>query len=131
MSMFKNKKITGTIAATAVSAFLPLVALAQAGSIGGNVGRIDDVFRVVESFVNRATPFIIGLSVFIIIWGVFKLLTKIGGDDGKAREEAQRLIFWGIIGVFIMISIWGLVRILTNTIILETTRPNIPDVFPR
>lgn len=131
MSMFKNKKITGTIAATAVSVFLPLVAFAQASGVGGSLTRIDDVFRVVESFVNRATPFLIGLAVFIIIWGIFKLIYNIGGEDGKSRQEAQRLIFWGIVGVFVMISIWGLIKILINTLNLDTARPNIPDIFPR
>jgi hypothetical protein len=97
--------------------------------VGGSINRVDDIFRVVEAFVNRTTPFIIGLAVFIIIWGVFRMIS--GAGDDTQRAEAQKLVFWGVVGIFIMISIWGLVRILINTFNLDTTRPVIQDIFPR
>jgi fumarate reductase subunit D len=129
MSIFKNNKVTGTIAATLVTTLVPLVALAQTSAVGGSINRVDDIFRVVEAFVNRTTPFIIGLAVFIIIWGVFRMIS--GAGDDTQRAEAQKLVFWGVVGIFIMISIWGLVRILINTFNLDTTRPVIQDIFPR
>jgi ribose/xylose/arabinose/galactoside ABC-type transport system permease subunit len=73
----------------------------------------------VQSILNGLIPFIIGLAVFVIIWGVFKFITQASDED--ARKEAKDFVLWGIIGIFIMLSIWGLVNILVNTFPLNRT----------
>lgn len=67
----------------------------------------------IESILNVAIPFIIGLAVFVIIWGIFIYITKAGEEE--KRSEAKLYIVWGIIAVFCMLSIWGFVNILINS----------------
>jgi hypothetical protein len=125
MSIFQNTKIRASLVAGAVSFLLPAVALAQ--RTGGIISDVDDAFNVAEGLVNRATPFLVGLAVFLVIWGVFKYITSAGDDTERAL--AQKLVLWGVIGVFVMISIWGLVNILTNTVVTVNDPINIPLPF--
>jgi Na+/proline symporter len=105
---------------------LPTLAFAQ--SVSGNINRIDDVFNIVEAFITRATPFLIGLAVFVIIFGVFKFI--LNADNEEERKAARYYIFWGVIGVFVMISIWGLVNILSQTFNLSNNPLPPPQIFP-
>ena len=107
------------------SFLLPSLALAQ---VSGQINRVDDLFTIVESFINRATPFLIGLAVFVIIFGVFKFILNAANED--ERKAARSYIFWGVIGVFVMISIWGLVNILYDTFGLTNNPLPPPQIFP-
>lgn len=105
---------------------VPTFALAQ--TVSGQINRVDDVFTIVELFINRATPFLIGLAVFVIIFGVFKFILNAANEE--ERKAARSYIFWGVIGVFVMISIWGLVNILYDTFWLTNNPLPPPVIFP-
>lgn len=79
---------------------------------------IVDFIAKLRDILNTATPFIIGLAVFVIIWGIFNYIAHAAEEEKRA--EARQFIVWGIIGVFFMISIWGFVNILLGTFSLET-----------
>ncbi len=79
-------------------------------TIPGFLGRLSGV-------LDSIVPFIIGLTVFIIIWGIFNYVTHAAEEEKRA--EARSLIIYGILGVFSMLSIWGFVNILLNTFTLE------------
>lgn len=68
---------------------------------------------VVLGVLEKAAAFLVGLAVFIIIYGIFKYITR--AADPEARKEGLRFVAYGVVGVFIMISMWGLVRVLVNT----------------
>ena len=100
---------------------LPVVAFAGDANVDTSVyGIINQVNKV----INAIIPFLVGLAVLVIIWGVFNYIS--GAGDEEKRAQAKQFIIWGVVGVFIMLSVWGLVGILTNTVILDET----PDVAP-
>jgi uncharacterized membrane protein YgcG len=75
------------------------------------------VVNVAVNILNRTAAFLVGLAVFIIIWGVFLYIAK--ADDPAKRAEGMRFVAYGVLGVFIMISMWGFVNILQNTFVLQ------------
>ena len=100
---------------------LPVVAFAGDANVDTSVyGIINQVNKV----INAIIPFLVGLAVLVIIWGVFNYIS--GAGDEEKRAQAKQFIIWGVVGVFIMLSVWGLVGILTNTVVLDET----PDVAP-
>jgi ribose/xylose/arabinose/galactoside ABC-type transport system permease subunit len=83
--------------------------------------------------LDALIPFIIGLAVFVILWGIFTYITKAAEEEKRA--EAKRFIIYGLLGVFFMISIWGFVTILINTFSVEQRInsgdiPTVPEIVP-
>lgn len=100
---------------------LPFVAFAQ------DTKNLVDIINIISGIVNTLIPFIIGLAILVIIWGVFGYIT--GAGDEEKRGEAKQYIIWGIIGVFVMLSIWGLIQIVSNTLgISRTATTEFPGV---
>src|SRR3990167_5413191 len=96
---------------------LPFVAFAQ---------NIADLILQINGIINVIIPFIVGLAVLVIIWGIFGYIT--GAGDEEKRGEAKQYIIWGIIGLFVMTAIWGLVSILENTFTTTKTIPTSPGI---
>jgi uncharacterized membrane protein YidH (DUF202 family) len=94
---------------------LPVLAFAQpAGTYTGtDLTTIGQVLNRLQSVINLIIPFIVGLAVLVIIYGIFGFITSAG--DEEARANAKQFIIWGVIGVFLMVSVWGLVTILVNS----------------
>jgi len=115
-----KKFIIGSSIATTLAGFAQL-AFAQGGQIvniaaksstldtSGVGGFIIQVNRV----INYIVPFLVGLAVLVVIYGVFSFISN--AADEEARASAKQFIIWGVIGIFIMLSVWGLVSILENT----------------
>ncbi len=85
----------------------------------------------IQGLLNTIIPFIIGLTVFVILWGIFTYVTHAAEEEKRA--EARQFIIWGIIGVFFMLSIWGFVNLLLNSFdvrrdIQEGDIPKVPTV---
>ena len=83
-----------------------------------------------QGILSSLIPFIIGLAVFVIIWGIFTYLTHAAEEE--KRTEAKNFIIYGIIGVFFMLSVWGFVNVLVSTFALDKTlkSTDIPKVPP-
>ena len=86
---------------------------------GGKIKTFEGVLGRITSLVNSVIPFIVGLTVFVIIWGIFLYVAKAGEEEKRA--QARQFILWGVIGVFFMLSIWGFINILLNSFDLERT----------
>lgn len=86
------------------------------------------LLTTVQGIFDKVIPFIIGLAVFVIIWGIFNYLVHAAEEEKRA--EAKKYIIWGIVGVFFMLSIWGFVNILVGTFNLKRTidTADIPQV---
>ena len=110
-----------------VALFLPLAAFATTPvTIPVFLGRV-------RGILDALIPFIIGLAVFVIIWGIFNYVVHAAEEEKRA--EARSYIVWGIVGVFFMISIWGFVVILINTFGVGSTIgadqiPTVPEFTP-
>ncbi len=83
----------------------------------GGGGDIAGFLAKVQGIVSSVVPFIIGLAVFVVIWGILTYITQASNEE--KREEAKKYILWGVVGVFMMLSVWGFVNILLNTFQLD------------
>lgn len=117
MNGFFRKKIL--LSSLSLPLFFYLAPLASAQVPNTTLRGVGDFKGFVEVAINifsQFVVFLIGLAVFIIVWGIFKYIRKV--DDPKERTNGMRFVAWGILGVFIMISFWGLVNIIGRTFIL-------------
>lgn len=88
---------------------------------------IQDILGIIRDLLNSAIPFIVGLTIFVIIWGIFQYVVH--GAEEEKRAEGRQFVLWGIIGVFMMLSVWGLVNVLVNTFELDDDID--PDTIPK
>lgn len=95
---------------------LPLAAFAVTTADVGS-DNIADLINQLNTVINTIIPFLVGLAVLIVIWGVFNYIS--GAGDEEKRAQAKQYIVWGVVGVFIMLSIWGLVNVLVNSFALR------------
>ena len=103
------------IAIGAATYLLPFVAFAA----DAEDDNIADLINQINNVINAIIPFLVGLAVLVIIWGVFNYIS--GAGDEEKRAQAKQYIVWGVVGVFIMLSIWGLVNVLVNSFDLKKT----------
>jgi len=95
---------------------------------------IAGLLRKLQGILNAVIPFIIGLTILVIIWGIFTYVTEASNEE--KRTEARQFILYGIIGLFCMLSIWGFVNILVGTFSIDNTIepgqiPTVPTIVPR
>lgn len=92
-------------------------------------GGIAGIIAELENIINLVVPFLIGLAVLIIIYGILGYISKTA--DEEKRKEAQSFIVWGIVGIFIMVSVWGLVNILVKTFNFGSSNTNsvVTDIY--
>ncbi|MEK7170425.1 MAG: pilin [Patescibacteria group bacterium] len=81
----------------------------------------------IQVILDSVVPFIVGLAVFIVIWGIFNYITH--AADEEKRAQAKQYIIWGVVGVFCMLSVWGFVNILYNSFTLDLQID--PDQIPK
>lgn len=98
--------------------YWPLFALAAepieiftAPSADLNFGVIATKFSVIA---NAVIPFLIGVAVVAIVWGIFTYI-KSAGDTEKIAKGRETIIY-GIIGLFIMLAFWGFVTAVKNSL---------------
>ncbi len=93
-----------------------------------NVGNITSFRTLLETVVGCVfTPLvylIIGLSVVIFLWGVFKFIRS----DGEDKTSGKEFMFWGIVGIFVMVSVWGLVNILSYAFLLDNSSIKVREI---
>ena len=71
-------------------------------------------------------PLIFALAFVVFLWGVFKFMTA---SDVKAKQEGQKVIWWGMLGLFVMVSVWGIIKILGTTLGIESTVPTLQTTY--
>jgi hypothetical protein len=100
---------------------LPLFVHAQVSNTTlQGVGDFKGFVGVAVNILNQFAVMLIGVAVFIIIWGLFRYIVKIGQGDTEGGREGLRFVTYGVIGVFIMISFWGFVNLIRNTFYLNS-----------
>lgn len=101
--------------------------LAAAPAFAFAQSTISELLGRVSAILNLLVPFIVGLAVLVIIWGIFNYI--VGAGDEEKRAEAKQYIIWGVIGVFIMLSVWGLVNVLVGSFTFSNKLDK--EEFPR
>ena len=103
---------------------LPFVALGQDFNLNNGSG----LFDTIQQLINFLIPIVIGVAIFIFIFGLLKYVNA-GGDEDKV-SAARNTIIWGLIIIFVMFSAVGIVNLLNNTFgfdnQLDTT--NVPQI---
>jgi fumarate reductase subunit D len=87
---------------------------------------IQSLIGAFQSIINMLIPFMVGLAVFAVLFGLMRYAFKAG--DEKAQEEGRRIMFWGVVTLFVMVSIWGFVSVLQNLFFGSTTVPGAPEI---
>ena len=59
-------------------------------------------------FLSLLLPVLIGLGLFLFIWGIVTFMTAQGSEESVS--VAKKRMFWGIIILFVMVSFWGIVN---------------------
>lgn len=63
---------------------------------------------------NAVIPFLVGVAVVAIVWGIFSYIRSAG--DTEKIAEGRKVIIYGIIGLFMMLAFWGLVLTVRNSL---------------
>ena len=104
--------------------------LVRMGSENGNSGggNITNLIFRINAILNTIVPFLVGIAVFIVMWGIFGYISH--SAEEEKRQEARQFILWGVIFIFCMLSIWGFVNIMDNSFNLKKDPITVPSVFP-
>ena len=66
---------------------------------------------------NAIIPFLIGVAVLLVIWGIFKYVRTAG--DTEKIAEGRTVLIWGIIAIFFMLAFWGFVMVIKTSLGFE------------
>lgn len=95
-----------SLIAAALTLSMPVFAFAAASNFAGLVG-------IAVGMVKSLVPLVIALSLLYFSWGLFLLVKS---NNESSREDAIKMMTFGILALFVMVSVWGLVNILTTTV---------------
>ncbi|HEY4496314.1 MAG TPA: hypothetical protein VJC04_03090 [Candidatus Paceibacterota bacterium] len=96
-------------------------------SVGAAITDLKSLATSIIEIINLIQKFLVALSVFIIIWGIFRYL--IVSDDKERLTKAKDVIVYGLLGIVIMYSIVGIIALLLSTLAFDKTNlPPIPQL---
>ena len=88
----------------------------------GRPNTFQDVVSIFMGFLMQGVvPFILGLTVIVFLWGVFKYVSA-GGSEVKTNEGVTMMTY-GLIGLFVMFAVWGLVSLVAPFFGVSTVLP--------
>ena len=67
---------------------------------------------VINSILTPILYLLGALALVYFLWGVIKYIRASGDED---KQQAQKMVIYGIIGLFVMVAVWGLVQVLVST----------------
>lgn len=97
------KKILTTLVVAASSG----IALAQ-GTTAVPGANLLQLLSLAQTIVVRLVPFLIGLAVVSLFFGIVMYIWK-GRDDKVEHDKWLKWIGASILALFVMVSVWGLV----------------------
>jgi len=109
-----KKKALKTI--TFLSVFTPFLVFAQ-----GQNG-LTELFVKLTKSLESLIPIIIGFALLSFIWGI--AMYVMNNDNTSKREEAIKIIVFGIIALVVMVGVWGFVSYLDDIFLSVSTVSN-------
>ena len=101
---------------------LPLVALAQSGTITG-------IVQEVGNAVGAAVPVAAALVLVAFFWGLAIYLFNFGEGKDDKQKQGRSLMLYSILALFVMVTIWGIVGLLANSFnIDQNASVNLPQI---
>ena len=126
-----KKLLIGSV--SALTALSPFVTFAQyATQCQSGALTLCTVINRIIGYLNQVLFLLIGLSVVVFVYNVFKYFIKPNED----RKQAGEYVLYSVIGFFVIVSMWGLVHILQGTFGLSNTGSapyswtDISNIFP-
>lgn len=113
------KKTVSVVKANIIFLFLYAIFYSNIYAAGGGGINLKKktLQQLVADFILVASQYVltilVGLTVFIFLFGLMKYMFKGQGSD-TARVEGRQLMLWGVIGIFVITSVWGIVAIFAN-----------------
>lgn len=80
---------------------------------------------IVMWFNDTLLVLLLGIAVVVLLWNVMRYAI-FHGDTSEGRENARRLMIWGVIALFILTAIWGILSIFISFFNLDN-RPIVGD----
>lgn len=94
------------------------------------LGNLETLVQSIGKLVELALPIVVGLALLAFFWGLVKFIFSQG--DETAKEDAKKIMIWGIIALFVMISVWGLVKFIGTALGIDQgetiTVPTVPGL---
>ena len=108
-----------------LSAFLPLVTLAEPGATYDNY--FEGVAATADSVISTLLPAMIGLVIIGFAYGLFVYITGAEADKAKGKS----IIVWGGLAVVVLLSIYGIAGLLQNIFGATESNITIPTTFKK
>ncbi|MBP7831698.1 MAG: DUF2304 domain-containing protein [Candidatus Pacebacteria bacterium] len=96
------------LAAYVTTFLMPTMAFAQVSQSTTGL----TIIAKAKVYVQQLTYLLVAIAILVFIYGIVKYVIA---PDEKAKENAQRLILWGVVGLFAIVAVWGLVNFLANS----------------
>jgi len=116
--MFKIMKF---FIATLISYLIPAITFADQFDLLPTNEKLAGTEKTFAGLVYSAGGFfqtvlvtIIGLSFFVLLWGLLRNMLRVGSDEGKKASKA--ILLWGVIGLFVSLTIFGILNVILRTV---------------
>lgn len=95
---------------TIAAAFFPLLSLAQlprgAGGEAAPIRSIEDVIRVMNTFIGWVQAILFVVAVIFILWAAYLYISS-GGDPGKV-DSARNYLIYAALGIAIVLLAYAI-----------------------
>lgn len=89
------------------------------------INSIQDLITAIGSLIGLLIPFVVGIIVLVIFWGIAKFVYYADNED--ERKKGKKIMLWGIIVLFIITSLWGIVSLFQEDLGFNTVSPLTPS----
>lgn len=76
----------------------------------------DEFFRsALDILRTLIIPLVFALAMLFFFWGIANYIRK----EGHEKDEAKKVMIWGVIALFVMVSVWSLVVLIGDELGLQ------------
>lgn len=79
---------------------------------------IDSAYGLVNDYL---IPLAFSLCLLYFFWGVAKYIK----EEGEGKNEARKVMVWGVVGLFVAFSIWGIIMFIRSELGLTNVPINV------
>ncbi|TSC58838.1 MAG: hypothetical protein Greene041679_40 [Parcubacteria group bacterium Greene0416_79] len=72
------------------------------------------VANKIGGIANVVIPFLVGVALAFVLWGVFKYISAAGDEEKLA--EGRKAALYGLLALFLMVAFWGIVMVIKKSL---------------